>query len=199
MMRLLQKLLPIAAATALMTLGGCVSFGEDPPPFMMTLSADQMLPSGVARAGDRSDALVVEAVAVPQKLNTLRVPVARNGTTIAYLKDAFWVERPNRLFGNLLMETISAKADRLVLAPAQAGTDAKNRLEGELVEFGLDGPALQVVVVFDALASGPDGQLRKRRFEAREDVAAAEAAPVGEALNTAANRVAADVADWFAQ
>ncbi len=42
-----------------------------------------------------------------------------------------------------------------------------------------------------------EGQpVEKRRFEAKEQVFAAEAGPVGEALNSAANEVVAEVADW---
>ena len=36
----------------------------------------------------------------------------------------------------------------------------------------------------------------KRRFEARKRIAAIEAAPAGAALNSAANDVAVQIADW---
>ena len=41
------------------------------------------------------------------------------------------------------------------------------------------------------------GKFIKRRFEARVPVSAIEPAPVGVALNQAANQVAAEVADWI--
>ena len=42
----------------------------------------------------------------------------------------------------------------------------------------------------------PDKGLDSRRFEARVAVGAIDATTVGPALNEAANKVAADVADW---
>ncbi len=41
-----------------------------------------------------------------------------------------------------------------------------------------------------------DKPVEKKRFEASESVYAAEPGPVGEGLNKAANKVAADVAEW---
>ncbi len=196
----LDKIIPATAAligAALLT--ACVSFGEDPPPFMLTLTADDPVSSGQARSADAATALVIEDVVAPQKLSTLRVPVSRGGNTIAYLKDAYWVERPNRLFRDLIAEKVGGRTDRLVMSPGQASADADTRLEGQLIDFGLDGPALQVVVTFDAIARDGTGRVRQRRFDAREPVGEAEPQEVGEALNIAANRVAGEVADWFVE
>ena len=49
-----------------------------------------------------------------------------------------------------------------------------------------------------AVKIGKDGAVTTRRFEARETGVAAEGRAVGAAINVAANRVAAEVADWVA-
>ena len=184
--------------TAVGLLSACVSFGaSEPPPFLLSLTSDITVDGGVERSGQQADALVVRLPTSPQKLNTLRVPVQTRATGIAYLKDAVWVDKPARLFHGMLAETIAAKNERLVLTPTQAGGKAEHYLSGELVNFGLDGPRLEVVVTYDAVKMKIGQPLEKRRFEARESVFAAEPGPVGESLNKAANKVAGEVADWI--
>ena len=191
----LLKAVSVLAATG--ALAACVSFGgAEPPPSLLSLSPDQKLSAGAMQTGPQSGSLVVGLPAAPQKLNTIRVPVQTSGTGIAYLKDAVWVDKPARLFQDLLSETIAAKNGRLVLTGTQAGGRAQTYLTGELVNFGLDGPSLTVTVTYDAVKMSDDQPVEKKRFEASESVYAAEPGPVGAALNKAANKVAADVAEW---
>ena len=105
-------------------------------------------------------------------------------------------DKPARLFQDLLSETIAARNGRLVLTAAEAGGLAETYVTGELVNFGLDGPSLTVTVTYDAVKMTKDKPVVKKRFEASESVFAAEPGPVGEGLNRAANKVAADVAEW---
>ena len=189
------RLAGLLAGPVLLT--GCVSFGgAEPPPFLLSLSSDSVLAAGAEQTGPKSNAVVVRLPATPQKLNNLRVPVQTSSTGIAYLKEAVWVDKPARLFQDLLIETLGAKNNRMVLTSAQASGKAETYLSGELVNFGLDGPGLVVTVTYDAVKIRDGQPVEKRRFEATESVFAAEPAPVGEALNTAANKVAAEVAEW---
>lgn len=198
MMRKVRLLKAMGLLAAITALGGCVSFGgAEPPPSLLTLSPDQGLAAGAMQSGPQTGSLVVALPAAPQKLNTIRVPVQTSGGTgIAYLKDAVWVDKPARLFQDLLSETIAARNGRLVLTATEAGGKAQTYITGELVNFGLDGPSLTVTVTFDAVKMTEDKPVEKKRFEARESVYAAEPGPVGEGLNKAANKVAADVAEW---
>lgn len=190
------RLIGLFSATALF--GGCVSFGgAEPPPFLLSLSPDAVVAAGAEQTGPKSGAVVVRLPTTPQKLNNLRVPVQTNATGIAYLKEAVWVDKPARLFQDLLIETVSAKNGRMVLTSAQASGKAETYVSGELVNFGLDGPGLVVTVTYDAVKIRDGQPVEKKRFEATENVFAAEPAPVGEALNSAANAVAAEVADWI--
>ena len=186
----------VAAAAALLPLAACVSFGEKPPPSLMTLTAATPLAPGTARTVEPARAVQVGIPLVPQALAGVRVPVRASDTAIAYLKDAQWSEAPNRLFRNLLAETIEARTGRTVLDQRQFATLAGIRVGGSLKAFGLDAPANAVVVTYDATLARGDAAVEERRFEARVPVAAQDAASVAPALNQAANQVASDVADW---
>lgn len=186
--------LTLAAAFCL---SGCINLGgAAPPPTLMRLTADSSVPAQTARTVTASQAMTVITPTVPQELATLRIPVTA-GASVAYLKDAQWVELPNALFARLLSETIGATTSRVVLDPRQFTFDPGVRLTGQLQAFGLDASAMEVVARYDAaLARGSD-QVETRRFEARIPVAEASAAAVSPALNQAANRVAAEVAGWI--
>jgi cholesterol transport system auxiliary component len=117
---------------------------------------------------------------------------------VQYIKDADWVENPGPLFGRLLGETIAARTGRVVLDPSQYSHDPGTRLTGQLIRFGLDPAAMQVVVTYDAaIARGTAGGVTTNRFEARVPVAAATPEAVAPALNQAANQVADQVAAWL--
>lgn len=188
----MKKLLPLLA----LGLSGCLRFGAEPPEALLALSPAQTAPAGQTLTGTEDTSIAVGVPSAAQELQTQRIPVRATDTTIAYVKDAQWVENPNRLFTRLLMETIAARTGRLVVGPrGQRGSP--NRIDGDLTMFGVDAATGTAVVTFDAsYARGPDAPLQKRRFEARVPVSPIEARPVGAALNTAANQVAAEVADW---
>lgn len=193
----IMKIQSLGLLACVSLLGACVSFGAaDPPPFLLSLTSNAQVDAGALRTAPKTGAIVVRAPVTPQKLNNLRVPVQTSGTGIAYLKEAVWIDKPANLFQELLQETIAAKNNRLVLTPAQAGGKAETYLAGDLVNFGLDGPSLTVTVTYDAVKIRDGQPVEKKRFEAKESVFAAEAGPVGEALNKAANKVVDDVAVW---
>ena len=179
---MLKKVL-IPALMAL-PLAGCISLGAEPPEALLTLTPAQAAPAGFATNGPAAAALAVLEPSASQRLNVTRVPVQTTDSSLAYLKDAVWVERPARLFQNLLAETIRAKGNRLVIREGDLGQNAVTTLSGQLV-----------VVRYDGVLQRPDGQVQTRRFESRVP-AAADAVSVGPALNQAANQVASEVADW---
>jgi cholesterol transport system auxiliary component len=181
---------------ALLALSGCVSLGGEPPPSLLTLTSARTAPAGLAVSGKLDQAIAVLEPDAPRRLDVVRVPVQMNDSTIAYLKDAVWVEKPARLFGQLLAETIRAKQTRFVVDSADMQHSAATRLSGQLLEMGYDAPSGRVVVGFDAVLQQPDGTILTRRFEASVGGVTADAASVGPALNEAANTVAAEVADW---
>jgi len=187
-----------------MALAGCVSLGgAEPPESLLTLSPATTAPVGSgAKAGldKKGTAIAVLTPEVPAKLDVLRVPVNVSDTEIAYLQDAYWVEKPARLFRRLLGESLRAKASDdspLVLdsddTPLRAGTF----LRGTLNELSFNAQTGSVVVSFDAIRSDAMGNATTKRFEARESGIVAEPGSVGPALNRMANQVAGEVADWM--
>jgi cholesterol transport system auxiliary component len=191
---------PLLILPLMFALSGCISFGGKPPASYLSLSSTAGVAVGETRSSASAKTITIGVPAMPQELAAGRVPVRSGGVAIAYVKDAFWVEAPNRLFARLLSDTIANKTGRVVLSNRQSMLDPGSQLTGELRTFGVDEASGEVVVTYDAsLLRGSDPVFEKRRFEARVPVSPIEAAPVGAALNQAANDVAAQVAEWVGQ
>ncbi len=178
-----------------LTLSGCVSFGGKPPKQLLTLNASASVPVGVTRTAAAGQTITILSPSAPAAIMAARVPVYRGGIAIAYVKDAAWIDSPARLFQRLLSETVAAKTGRIVLDLRQYTTDPGLRVQGSLLMFGIDEGKHEAVVTYDAVIARDKG-LDSRRFEARVPIGDIAATTVGPALNTAANTVAADVADW---
>jgi cholesterol transport system auxiliary component len=176
-------------------LSACISFGAKPPERLLRLTAAQTIAPGTAQSVAAGEAITVLTPTVPSELANNRVPV-RSGNGVAYVKDAQWVDQPNRLFQSLLSEIIAARTGRPVLSGRQFSFDPGARITGELQAFGVDESGGTALVIFDA-AVARGTTIQTRRFEARVPVGVIEAEPVGAALNQAANQVAAEVADWL--
>ena len=114
-LRLPRTLLAVALLAPM--LAGCVSFGEKPPPTLMTLDAATSAPVGEGSVVTENSAVTVFAPTVPQELASARVPVHTAGAQVAYLKCARCIDVPSRLFRNLLAETITVRTGRAVLEP----------------------------------------------------------------------------------
>lgn len=191
---ILAALLPLAA---LASLSACVSLGgAEPPEQLLTLTSAASVPAGAAAEGEVVAALSVQVPSVTQRLNVTRIPVTTSDSSLAYLADAFWVEKPAQLFRNVLAETIRAKGNRLVVSGGELEYAARTQLSGVLVDMGYDATTGSAVVRYDAVLEMPDGTVRTRRFENRVPGVLPEANAVGAALNEAANVVADEVAEW---
>ena len=188
----------LALGAALLT-GACVSIGPKVPPVLMTLSPAQRVPAGPARTVSDGGAIAVMFPSAVQTLNTPRVPVQSGPNALAYLKDAQWADVPNRLFRDLLAETIEARTGHVVPDIRLPALAPKTRLSGRLERFGVDASSgsADAVVTYDAVLTREGVEsVQTRRFEARVPVASVDATNVPPALSQAANQVAADVADW---
>ena len=193
----MKKLAILLAPLLALPLAGCISFGGKVPASLLTLDSASEMQVGQSQRSNVAATITIAVPSVPQELSSARIPVRSGGTAIAYVKDAQWIERPSQLFARLLGDTVTGRTGRLVLSTRQSLTDPGAYLMGELRSFGVDADTSEAVVTFDAaLIRGPETVVEKRRFEARVPVTPIEAAPVGAALNTAANQVAAEVADW---
>jgi cholesterol transport system auxiliary component len=193
----MKRYVIIAAA---IPLSACVSFGAKPPPSLLTLTAASALSANPGRAVNAAQAIAVAVPTVPQVIATTRVPVSVNNTAIAYVENAVWVEAPARLFQRLLSETITAKTGKTVLDPKQTALVPAMQLSGQLLRFGVDEASSDAVIVYDAVLTRDAGKtVMTRRFEARSKATTISAKPVGEALNVAANSIAAEIATWVGE
>lgn len=186
---------------AAVSLSGCIGLGGKTPPFLLSLDADAAPTAGAARTAADASTLTILIPTAPQKLRTTRIPVQQDNSSVTYVKDAQWVEAPNRLFQRLVSETVSASTGRVVLDEGQYLTAPGEQLAGQLMEFGVDARTGEAVVVYQAMLVSAGGKsVTQRRFEARETLGGVvEAKPVGEALARAANKVAVDVAGWLSE
>jgi cholesterol transport system auxiliary component len=197
MQRMNSKVGALAALGAVLALAGCISLGKKPPDQLLNLTATVPAPAGASASGSAENAIAVMDVEAPQKIDVARVPVTTSGSTLAYLQDAQWVEKPARLFTRLISDTLRARGNHLVVSGTDLEDAAATKLSGTLQAMDYDATAGAVVVRFDAVLQTKDGAIRSKRFESTVSGVPAEAAPVGAALNQAANEVATQVADWL--
>lgn len=189
-----------AALALLLALPGCISLGGKPPAQLLSLDAAQKVAPGTTRNVAAGSTITVADPEAPKMLDTVRVPVRITPTSLAYVTKVQWADTPRHLFQKLLAETIAATSNRIVLDPGQYSADGGQRLMGELVEFGLDEASNSAVVTYDAIIAGPGGTaIARQRFTASAPVGGKiDATSIGAPLNSAANKVAADVAAWVA-
>lgn len=196
--RTATRLIPTALLASVALLGGCVSFGAKVPDQLISLTPQSVAPAGSTAEGALADALMVFDPHTDRRIDVLRVPVQISDASVAYLKNAQWVERPTRQFRHLLAETIRAKhPSRIVVEGDDAHVIAKEKLMGRLLDLGYDARNRSVVVRFEAMRQIGAGAATMRRFEAVVPGVAPDAQSVAPALNRAANDVARQVADWM--
>lgn len=200
----MMRAFPIA--TVLLALAGCgplvqIGGNDKPPTALLTLTATAVAPPG-ALTTPRKDTVLVTIPAVTGILQTLRLPVITSDTSLAYLTGATWAVQPNRQMQRILADTIEANGV-VVLDPNQAVLANGRTLTSTLMECALDvrDPAKPVVRMrLDAVLAGAGTvPLATQRFTAVEPVTSQSPGDVAIALNTAANRVAGDVARWVKQ
>jgi cholesterol transport system auxiliary component len=198
MSRTLRVAAPIALALSLTACMGGLLGGGKAPPWLLTLTPQAPAPESVARTAGPGEAVTIATPVIPKEIRTTRVPVHSGPIAIAYVEDLTWVDTPDRLFQDLLSETVTRMTNRVVLDPNQSALDPGLTITGNLTRFGYDEQEGMVIVRYDAAMARAGGSaVTTRRFEARE-AADGTAATVAPAINAAANRVAMEAAQWVA-
>lgn len=194
---MLRLAAPVALALTLSAcLGGLLGGGGKTPPWLLTLTPQAPAPGSIARTAGPGEAVTIELPVVPREIRTNRVPVHSGPIAIAYVENLTWVDTPDRLFQDLLTETVTRTTSRVVLDPKQSSLDPGVTVTGNLSRFGYDAQEGMVVVRYDAAMMRAGGAgVATRRFEAREP-ADGTSSTVAPAINAAANRVAIEVAQW---
>ena len=186
---------PLFATAACLALTAC--FGGKTPSTLLTLTAQAPPAADLVRSAEAGAAVTIELPLLAEELDQVRVPTLEGPGQVTYVQDLQWVDRPNRMFQQLLTETVKRTTNRVVLDPRQAGLDPGVRVTGRLDRFGYDAQLGQVVVIYDAALSTAGGsRVQTRRFQATAP-ADGTAATVGPALNQAANAVALQAASWI--
>ena len=187
---------PMIVAVAALSLASCFG-GKKVPPTLLTLNSIAPLPASIVRSAGPGEAVTIAVPVISKELSTTRVPALVGPTAVAYIEGLQWVESPDKLFQDLLHETVVRTTNRVVLDPRQASLDPGVSLSGTLTRFGYDTATGAVVVRYDGALSRAGGtRVETRRFEASVP-ADGTAASVGPALNAAANQVVAQVASWI--
>jgi cholesterol transport system auxiliary component len=177
--------------------GGCVSFGTKPPARLLGIPSTSSIPAGKMVTGTAQSAIMVMPPLMSRSIGTPRVAVIDTHGNFAYVKDAIWVDTPDRLFQGLLRDAIAVRTDRLVLNPDQFVSEPSGRLLGQLIAFTINDGTQQADVIYDASLVAPDGTtISTRRFSASAPIGRIDAETVAPAIGKAANTVAEQVADW---
>ena len=196
----MKPMMRILAVSALaMTASACAGLlggGGKTPATLQTLTAEAPDPGPVTRSGAAGQSVTVDVPVVAKELRAVRVPVQVTPTDVQYVANLQWIDTPDKLFQQLVAETIRRTTNRVVLDSRLRTLDPGLLLSGQLQKFGYDAASGQVVVEYDGALSTAGGN----RVEARRFVATAPAdgtaASVGPALNRAANQFATEVAGW---
>ena len=197
----MSRMLRVSASVALALsvsacMGGLLGGGGKTPPWLLTLTPQAPAPESIARTAGPGESITIDTPVIPREIRTTRVPVHEGPIAIAYVKDLTWVDTPDRLFQDLLTETVTRMTNRVVLDPNQSTLDPGITISGNLTRFGFDAQEGMVVVRYDAAMARTGGTaVTTRRFEAKEP-ADGTASTVAPAINSAANRVAMEVAQW---
>lgn len=192
----------VAGVALAVSVGGCslgslLGGGGNAPPYLFTLTPEAPDPGTIVRAAAAGRAVTINVPVVAKELRTVRVPVQVSPTVVQYVPDLQWVDTPDRLFKDLVAETVRRTTDRVVLDPNQTSLDPGLVVSGQLQRFGYDAQTGQVVVQYDgALSTAGGDRVETRRFTATAP-ADGTLTTVGPALNRAANQVALEVARWI--
>ena len=164
-------------------------------PLFFSQEAEVGEPAQMVRAASAGQAVTILTPVVSRELHTVRVPVQVNPVDVQYVANLTLADTPDRLFADLVAETVRRTTNRVVIDPRQGTLDPGVTVSGALQRFGYDAATGQVIVQYDAsLSTG--GNVQTRRFTGTAP-ADGTANTVGPALNHAANQVAQQVAQWI--
>jgi cholesterol transport system auxiliary component len=198
-MRIFRLAAPLALIAAL---GGCslsslLGGGGKVPVTLLTLTPEAVDPGTISRASAPGEAVTINVPVIGKELRTTRIPVQLTPTDVQYVTNAQLVDTPDRLFQDLVAETVRRTTTRVVIDGKQSALDPGLLVTGELQRFGYDASTGQVVVQYDGALSTQGGtRVETRRFTARSP-SDGTALTIGPALNRAANQVAGEVARWI--
>ncbi len=179
-------------------LSGCALLGggAKPPSALFTLTSTAPQVDTLSRSAAAGQAVTIDVPNIDKELRANRIAVS-NGQVVQYVTGLTLADTPDKLFRELVSETVRRSTRRVVLDPSQTALDPGLVVTGKLQKFGYDAATGMAVVQYDAALSTQGGShVEARRFTATAP-ADGTSATTGYALNEAANKVAMDVAGWI--
>src|SRR6478752_7146892 len=178
----------IALAAALSGCAGLLGGGGKAPATLLDLTSDAAMPAQMNRSAVAGQVVTIAVPVIAKELRTVRVPVQVSPTSVEYVANLQWVDTPDRLFQQLLSETVRRSTNRVVLDGMQGALDPGLLVSGQLQRFGYDAATGNVIVEYDASLSVAGGNRVDTRRVTATVPANGTAATVGPALNSAANQ-----------
>src|SRR5262249_40881950 len=145
-MRLIRTLAVSALALCIASCGGLLGGGVKTPATLQTLTPDAPDPGPITRTAAAGQSVTIAVPIVPKELRTNRVPVQVTPTDVQYVTNLQWIDTPDRLFQQLVAETVRRTTNRVVLDSNLTTLDPGLLLSGQLQKFGYDAASGQVVV-----------------------------------------------------
>ena len=136
----MMNVMRLAVATALLAAtGGCALLGGGKTPASLaTLSATAPDPGPISRSANAGESVTIEVPVIAKEIRTTRVAAQVGSTTVAYIKDLTLVDTPDRLFKDLVAETVLRTTNRVVLDSDQSTLDPGLVVSGRLTDFGYE-------------------------------------------------------------
>jgi ABC-type uncharacterized transport system auxiliary subunit len=186
----------LAGLTAVL-LTGCVSLvppaSKLPPRYTLT-------PLEVSPEGPRFDrTLAIADARAEGALNTSKIAVLTGDNEIRYLPEGEWSDRAPRIFSLLIERSLEEREQLLAISDRVALPIANYTLFADMQRFNIDrrnGRALAEVSFRVRLEGRAGVTLGARGFEASADVTGMETRDAARALNEAASRSTAEMAEW---
>src|SRR5687768_8845034 len=128
----------LALAVSGCSLGGLMGGGAKTPPTLLSLTPQAPLPADSTRSASAGEAVTIAIPVIGKELRTVRVPAQVGNNEVAYIENLQWVDTPDRLFQDLLAETVRRTTGRVVLDPKVTALDPGVLVSGQLHRFGYD-------------------------------------------------------------
>jgi cholesterol transport system auxiliary component len=169
-----------------------------PPPKLYTLTpAVDFLPGGPRVSWQ----LLIDAPVSTAALDTSRIALSRNPTSIDYFADSAWVDRAPLMLQALLVESFENSGHITAVARDSLTLRADYLLLSELRHFEADYaagalPAAHVELGVKLVRAGDRLVVAQRAFNAVTPARINEIPAIVEAFNTAFHQVAQQIAQW---
>jgi cholesterol transport system auxiliary component len=185
--------------TLLLLLSACgplVKIGDSgPAPQRFSLSAAPSETTAIAMP-----ALRVETLDTSADLATTRIAVRVGQQEVRYLASGIWTDKPAQLLRNLLADHLRPRSTGVVLAANQLDVVTPFRISGRLTGFQAEGAAALAThasVSAELFILQGNKIIASRSFNRRRTLPSDRPNDVTASLNSAANDIAADAADWI--